>query len=468
MDLSGIAAAVVSAMRHPVLVLDRELSVVLANHAFCNLFRVPCEETVGRAVYELGNGQWNIPRLRELLEQVLPNTETFDDFEVEHDFEQLGRRVMLLNARSIGDMKLILLAIEDVTERRRSEQALRASEERQRRMLETCGVGKPAEQALQESRKRYEVLFNSIDQGFCTIEMIYGPAGKPIDYRFLDVNASFERQTGLMDAVGKTMRTLKPDHEQHWFEIYGRIALTGTPERFELPAAAMNHYYEVYAFKIGDPDERKVGILFNDISERKRGEEERELLVHELSHRVKNILAVVQALAVQSSRQSESVEAFREAFLGRLHAMARAHSLLLDAQWKSADLRSLVEQAIEAYKLDNPEAIRIDGETAELTSRQGLGLSLMLHELGTNAAKYGALSKRDGWLSISWRIEDTAQGRLMRLQWRERHGPLVKPPEKQGFGTRMLERTCLHELGGEVEFDYAPEGLTCGIEFPLD
>jgi PAS domain S-box-containing protein len=133
-------------------------------------------------------------------------------------------------------------------------------------------VRRGVEEALRSSEERYRALFNSLDEGFCVIEMIFDEAERPVDYRFTEINPSFERQTGLRDAVGKTMRELAPQHEAHWFETYGRIALTGEPARFQNRAEQLHRWYDVYAFRIGDPAQRQVAILFNDISERKRTE----------------------------------------------------------------------------------------------------------------------------------------------------------------------------------------------------
>jgi PAS domain S-box-containing protein len=118
----------------------------------------------------------------------------------------------------------------------------------------------------------YRTLFESIDQGFCTIEVLFDAAGAPSDYRFLDVNRAFEQQTGLHDAVGRRMLELVPAHEAHWFQIYGEVALTGEPVRFEQGAAALGRWYDVYAFRVGDPALRRVAILFSDISARKQAE----------------------------------------------------------------------------------------------------------------------------------------------------------------------------------------------------
>jgi PAS domain S-box-containing protein len=119
---------------------------------------------------------------------------------------------------------------------------------------------------------KYQALFESIDEGFCIIEVIFDRHDKPVDYRFLEVNPAFERQTGLTEARGRTMRELAPNHEQHWFDTYGRIARTGEPARFELPAAQLHRFYDVYAWRYGEPQEHKVGVLFKDVSARKQAE----------------------------------------------------------------------------------------------------------------------------------------------------------------------------------------------------
>ena len=131
-----------------------------------------------------------------------------------------------------------------------------------------------AQKARQESEARYRTLFNSIDEGFCVIEMIFDEQGEPVDYVFVEVNAAFARQTGLHDAQGKRMRELAPGHEAHWFETYGRIAMTGEPVRFQNRAEQLHRTYDVYAFRFGDARDRRVGILFNDITQRKKAEEE--------------------------------------------------------------------------------------------------------------------------------------------------------------------------------------------------
>ncbi|RYD19827.1 MAG: PAS domain S-box protein [Verrucomicrobiaceae bacterium] len=136
-----------------------------------------------------------------------------------------------------------------------------------------------AEVALAESEKNYQFLFDSIDEGFCTIEMLFDGSGKACDYRFLQVNAAFERQTGLADVVGRRVREFVPEHEDEWFFTFGEVAQTGDSVRFENEASKLGRYFDVYAFRIGEPEDRRVGVLFRDVAERKRHELGQELLV---------------------------------------------------------------------------------------------------------------------------------------------------------------------------------------------
>lgn len=437
--MKDTAVEIIATMRHPVLALDRDLSVVLANRAFCETFEVHAEETVGRLVYELGNCQWDIPRLRELLEHVLPENNAFDDFEVQHDFEEIGHRIMMLNARRIDHVQLILLAIEDVTERRKWERELRASEKRLRDVLETDAVG--------------VVFFD--ERGTLT-----------------NANDVFLRMTGRtreeVESCSLSWRSMTPPEwvEESERQII-RLRHTGRIGPYEKQYYLKDGSRSWMLFAGRRLDDGTVVEFCIDTEGRKLAEEEGKLLLRELSHRVNNTLAVVQALAIQTAKSAETIEVFRDAFLGRLAALTRAHQALLNGRAQTADLRELAKQAIEAYRVDHSDSVAIEGDSVALTAKQALGLSLILHELGTNATKYGALTRQDGHLRVWWDIDRAKEGRQLRLTWQERRGPPVEPPRKKGFGTQLIERACTYELAGEARLDYAPEGVTCQITFPL-
>ncbi len=180
-------------------------------------------------------------------------------------------RLLNLVADAAGSITLLERPIGEATLLRSIEAALR-SRSRQYQVRDLMEEQRLVHRNLRESEERYRTLFESIDQGFCTIEVLFDEQGQPVDYRFLMVNPSFERQTGIRDPVGRRIREIAPQHEDHWFHIYGDIALTGVPKRFEQEAAQLNRYYDVYAWRIAEPAERKVAVLFSDITARKQTE----------------------------------------------------------------------------------------------------------------------------------------------------------------------------------------------------
>ena len=209
--------------------------------------------------------------------------------------------------------------------------------------------------------------------------------------------------------------------------------------------------------------------VIQDITERKEAEERQKLLIDELNHRVKNTLATVQSLATQTARGTDSPQAFRAAFEGRLIALSHAHDQLTRRHWRSADLRDLVESATAPYRNRAPDRIVITGEPLTVTPRVALTLALLLHELTTNAAKYGALSVPGGRLIVDWDLEPAAKGSaLLRMEWRERGGPPVQPPTRQGFGSRFIVGSIKSELQGKARLDYQPDGLVCTMEIPIE
>lgn len=189
--------------------------------------------------------------------------------------------------------------------------------------------------------------------------------------------------------------------------------------------------------------------------------EHQRLLTQELSHRIKNMLVTVQAIASQTLKGPGVNETARQAFEDRLVALARAHDLLTAADWTGVPLNQLVTAALSPF--EDGHRFQIDGPTVLLPPRQATAFALALHELATNALKYGALSSTDGRITIGWRNE----GEGFRLSWIEQDGPRVEQPQRAGFGTRLLERNLAVELSGAIKLDYAPEGLRCEIFAPV-
>lgn len=203
----------------------------------------------------------------------------------------------------------------------------------------------------------------------------------------------------------------------------------------------------------------------SDISVRKAAEQHLRLMVNELNHRVKNSLATVQAIAAQTLRRGEVAEQVREALAARLVALAEAHDVLTDEKWAGADLLELAAQAAAPYvSLRGISPIHIDGPSVFLPPKTAIAMALAFHELATNAAKYGALSVPGGKVLLSWTVAAAQGGRTLRLGWLERGGPPVRPPQRSGFGTRLIQRGLASELQGAVSLDYQPAGLVCSME----
>ena len=204
--------------------------------------------------------------------------------------------------------------------------------------------------------------------------------------------------------------------------------------------------------------------LLDELSQRQiaqqEAEQHRDLLARELDHRIKNLLATVQAIARQSFRNSDLAEESLQAFYGRLAVMADAHKLLTSKHSESASVDAVVETAIGPFFGKEQPRFTLSGADVELHAKATLSLAMALHELCTNASKYGALSNESGQVSIGWAL---TEGHKLILTWRESGGPPVVPPSGQGFGSRMIERALAADLGASVTFNYAPAGLTCTI-----
>ena len=212
-------------------------------------------------------------------------------------------------------------------------------------------------------------------------------------------------------------------------------------------------------FPLGDG----IGVVFRDTTDRRSAEKQRDLVVNELGHRIKNTLALVQSIASQTFGDGNVDPAARRAFEGRLQALSSAQAILTQRSWDSADLHEVLAAAIRPYKVADRDAFTLDGPTLRVGPKSAVTLAMAVHELCTNASKYGALSV-NGNVDLTWTADD---GRL-RLRWSERGGPPVAAPLRRGFGARMIEQALGAQLRGKVTLDYAPAGLICSLDAPLD
>lgn len=259
-------------------------------------------------------------------------------------------------------------------------------------------------------------------------------------------------------ALDMEYRTIWPDGSVHWVQVRGR----GVYDRDGIPTGL-------------------AGVSLN-ITARKKTEERQLLLLEELNHRVKNTLAMVQSIAKQTLRATQSAEAFPDAFQSRLRALAQAHDLLTRRQWQGASLSEIAALTLEPHV--HAGRVRVGGPPVTLATGVAVSLHLAFHELATNAAKYGALSDESGRIDLEWEITRDAtagrsnggdigagipepgQGALV-LRWRESDGPPVVPPTRRGFGSRLIERGLAHELEGEVALAFDPDGVRCRLVIPL-
>ena len=198
-----------------------------------------------------------------------------------------------------------------------------------------------------------------------------------------------------------------------------------------------------------------------------QAESHRALLIDELNHRVKNTLAVVQAIAARTFAGIPATSAARQAFEARLIALAQAHNVLSDEHWEAASLHDILAAVLKPHALRGRERFVIDGPDVRLAPQTAIALGMALHELATNAAKYGALSTSQGRVFINWSLIEAADGPHVALTWREAGGPAVRPPERRGFGTTLIERGFSGESGGAAVLQYEPDGLTATFDVPL-
>ena len=332
-----------------------------------------------------------------------------------------------------------------------------------------------ARETIRASEAKFRMLFEFIDEGFCTLQKLETRAGERSDFRYLSANAGFEKQTGVGDVVGKTIREAFPDEPQEWFDTYDAVMATGEPIRFERDLASQGRTLELFAFRFEDEAVLQVGVIFLDVTLRKHHEGQQELLLREMDHRVKNLFAIVGGMVTLSTKSANTPKELAKTVQGRLGALASAHQLISPRQLatgatkQETTLGELVRKVLSPYAdpagTGDRARTEIEGPEIPVGAAAATNVALVVHELATNAAKYGALSVPGGRVHISWAL---VKGRLV-LTWEEKDGPVITgPPEREGFGSLLARRSVSGGLRGDVNFDWKPTGLVVLVSAEME
>ena len=274
------------------------------------------------------------------------------------------------------------------------------------------------------------------------------------------------------EIIGRTDEEVLPIESRAAVISLKQSALkTGNAQDSEvsIKTAAGERWHDLHIEPLRDIAGTIVGLSCAsvDITERKEGEAHLRLLMRELTHRSKNLLAVIQAMARQTARHVGSIDAFLNKFSARLQALATSHDLLVQESWYGVSLFELVRYQLGHYLDRGGAQISLDGPIVVLKPEAAQNLGLALHELATNAVKYGALSVPTGHIFIKWRRMPAAEGHGVEIIWSEEQGPKVKAPKQRGFGSMVVEHNLTRSLDAEVEMTFAPAGLRCRIVIPF-
>jgi len=317
-------------------------------------------------------------------------------------------------------------------------------------------------------RERVEEKFRAAVEAFPGGMIMADATGK-----IVLVNAGTERLFGYSrnELLGQSIDMLVPAASRRHHEGY-RNAFIKQPEARMMGVGrdlrGVRKNGTEFPIEIGlNPIQSDEGLLvlsaIVDITERKHADQQRQLLLQELNHRVKNTLSTVQSIALQTSKSAETTEEFQQAFGLRLVALAKTHDLLTQSDWKGASLREVARQQLRLYEQAGANAFTLPDVDVFLKPNAALALGMMFHELATNAAKYGALSVPAGRIRLSWEVDGHGERRRLQLLWVESGGPPVEKPRRRGFGSTLIERGLAHELNGEARLHFEPTGLRCTV-----
>ena len=489
-DLTVDLGAAFEASPNPYVLVTPDLRIAEVNQAYMDVTGAKRSEVLGQplfAAFDSGPGSdapENVRQVRASLEKArdtrqrdhlavvrfsMPRTQP-DGSEIFEERLWSATHTPILNAD--GEVVMLLQHTTDVTD---LAPVIRPDEPTTALDAIVGGSVLRRAQSVQEDNRRLETERNRLVEMFMQapgfVAILSGP-----DHRFQMHNDAYSQLIGHRDIAGKPVRQALPELEgQGFYEFLDSVFATGEPYEGRESAAQLQRkpdglletvYLNFIYQPIRDDAGAVVGIFVqgHDITENVMAAQRQKLMIDELNHRVKNTLATVQSIAIQTARSNTDPASFAETFQSRIMALSHTHNLLTQSHWEGADLRAILEHETEAY---GPTRISLNGLPVALEPAVVLSLGMIFHELATNAAKYGALHTPDGRILIDWGLADQ-RDRKLKLSWREIGGPKVTVPDRRGFGSRLIERNIRHDLAGEIDLVYAPDGLIAELTVPLD
>lgn len=317
--------------------------------------------------------------------------------------------------------------------------------------------------AERRNREEFSRLQSLFAQAPTFMAMLSGP-----EHRFTMVNPEYRKLIGDRDVLGLSVREALPEvGEQGFFDLLDHVRMSGEAiNRVSQPIllqrsghGPLEKRFVDFVYQPIRDDLGAIAHIFvqgSDVTERVRAENHQRLLINELNHRVKNTLASVQSIVSQTLRHATAPRDAAQAISARIMALSGAHDVLTRQNWEGADLGSLIAGALDPFRGPGPEAFDLQGPDMRVGPYAAMSIALALHELATNAVKYGALSRPSGRVAIRWAVED---GEDFRLQWIETGGPAVVRSDRRGFGSRLILQVLPEQLQGRAEMDYRPEGI---------
>jgi PAS domain S-box-containing protein len=424
-------------------VFDLQHRFIYANEALLAMWGLDWEQARGRTCLELGYEPWHAAMHDEEIDRVIATREPIRN-EVPFHHSTLGWRIYDYIFMPVigpdGDVEAVTGSTRDVTERRRHEADLQRSEQR---LSAIVNASSDLIYRLSPEWEEIEVI-----GGHAVTDL---PRGTPMAWSPDRIHPE-DRQRAL-DAMQRARETLEPYQSQH------RVALrSGEWTWIESRAVPVR------------AEDGSISEWFGaatDVTQRVQHEEHLRLMVDELNHRVKNTLAIVQALVTQTLRTCSEPAQATAMVESRLHTLAATHDMLTREMWTGAPIDEIVRVALARCHDGRRQQADVQGPDVTLDPKRAVALSMALNELCSNASRFGAFSSPGGRVRIHWTVAQEPSGPLLRLDWEETGGPPVAPPSRTGFGTRLLQRGLQHDLGGPVRLEFHPEGVRCRVEAPL-